>query len=55
MNRWEYALTAKEEAICVEVGYQRQKPYLGDPTKNINYSEEISGNFGNMPYVLVQN
>jgi hypothetical protein len=36
---WEYSLTPKEEAICVEIGYQRQKPYLGNPTKNINYSE----------------
>ena len=36
---WEYALTAEEEAICVEAGYQRQKPYFGDPTKNINYAE----------------
>lgn len=23
----------------VEVGYQRQKPYFGDPTRNVNYSE----------------
>lgn len=36
---WEYRLTPKEEAVCVEVGYQRQKPYFGDPTKNISYSE----------------
>ena len=36
---WEYSLSAKEEAICVEVGYQRQKPYFGDPSKNINYAE----------------
>ena len=36
---WEYSLTAQEEALCVEIGYQRQKPYFGDPTKNINYSE----------------
>jgi hypothetical protein len=34
-----YALTPQEEATAVEVGYQRQKPYFGDPTKNINYSE----------------
>jgi hypothetical protein len=39
MVRNKYALTVEEEAICVEVGYQRQKPYFGDPTKNINYSE----------------
>lgn len=36
---WEYKLTPAEEAICVEVGYQRQKPYFGNPTKNISYSE----------------
>jgi hypothetical protein len=36
---WEYSLTPQEEATCVEVGYQRQKPYFGDPTRNINYSE----------------
>jgi hypothetical protein len=35
----EYSLTTQEEAIAVEVGYQRQKPYFGDPTRNINYSE----------------
>ena len=34
-----YSLTPQEEAIAVEVGYQRQKPYLGDPTRNVNYSE----------------
>lgn len=36
---WSYSLTPQEEATCVEVGYQRQKPYFGDPTKNISYSE----------------
>jgi hypothetical protein len=36
---WTYSLTATEEATAVEIGYQRQKPYFGDPTKNINYSE----------------
>jgi hypothetical protein len=36
---WLYSLTPQEEAICVEVGYQRQKPYFGNPTKNINYAE----------------
>jgi hypothetical protein len=36
---WSYSLTPQEEAIAVEVGYQRQKPYFGDPTKNVNYSE----------------
>jgi len=34
-----YALTTQEEAIAVEVGYQRQKVYFGDPTNNVNYSE----------------
>jgi hypothetical protein len=34
-----YSLTPHEEAHVLEVGYQRQKPYLGDPTKNVNYSE----------------
>ena len=36
---WSYSLTPTEEATAVEVGYQRQKPYFGDPTRNINYSE----------------
>ena len=36
---WSYALTSLEEATAVEVGYQRQKVYFGDPTKNINYFE----------------
>jgi hypothetical protein len=36
---WSYYLTPTEEATAVEVGYQRQKPYFGDPTRNINYSE----------------
>ena len=36
---WTYSLTTQEEAECVEIGYQRQKPYFGNPTKNINYSE----------------
>ena len=39
MVLYNYALTIQEEALCVEVGYQRQKPYFGDPTKNVNYSE----------------
>ena len=36
---WTYALTIEEEAICAEVGWQRQLPYLGQPEKNMNYSE----------------
>lgn len=39
MSRWLYSLTAREEGICAEIGYLRQKPYLGDPSKNNNYSE----------------
>lgn len=38
-SRYVYALSIPEEAQIVEVGYQRQKPYFGDPTRNINYSE----------------
>ena len=37
--RWSYSLTPIEEAQCVEIGYQRQKPFFGDPTRNMNYSE----------------
>ena len=40
---WSYALTVEEEAICAQVGWDRQLPYLGQPEKNMNYSE---GNFG---------
>ena len=36
---WLYSLTPAEEALCVEIGYQRQKPFFGDPTRNMNYSE----------------
>jgi hypothetical protein len=36
---WQYSLTLQEEGIVTEVGYQRQKPYFGDPTRNVNYSE----------------
>lgn len=39
MKIWEYGLTAQEEAICVKIGYQRQEPYFGDPSRNINYAE----------------
>lgn len=39
MSRFSYSLSITEEAQVVEVGYQRQKPYFGDPTRNINYSE----------------
>ena len=36
---WLYGLTPAEEADCVRIGYERQKPFLGDPTRNVNYSE----------------
>ena len=36
---WSYSLTAKEEALAVKIGYERQLPYFGDPTRNVNYSE----------------
>jgi hypothetical protein len=38
-NRWKYTLSPQEEAICAEIGYQRQKPYFGNPEANRNYSE----------------
>ena len=38
-NRWAYTLSPEEEAICAEIGYQRQKPYFGNPQANRNYSE----------------
>jgi hypothetical protein len=38
-NRWAYTLSPEEEAICAEIGYQRQKPYFGNPEANRNYSE----------------
>ena len=34
-----YALTNQEEAQAVIIGFERQKPYFGNPTRNINYSE----------------
>jgi len=39
MVNWIYSLTTGEETIAVEMGYQRQKPYFADPSRNINYSE----------------
>ena len=39
LRNWSYELTAQEEAICVEVGYQRQKVFFGKPERNINYAE----------------
>lgn len=34
-----YSLTPIEEGIAAEIGYQRQKPFFGNPEKNINYAE----------------
>jgi hypothetical protein len=28
-----------EEGECARIGYERQKPYLGNPTHNVNYAE----------------
>lgn len=39
MSRWSYALTVEEEAICAKVGWLRQEPMLGQPERNVNYSE----------------
>jgi hypothetical protein len=39
MTQWTYTLTLQEEGQCCEVGYERQKPYFGDPTHNRNYFE----------------
>jgi len=38
-SRWSYQLTVAEEAICARVGWLRQEPMLGQPHRNINYSE----------------
>ena len=38
-DKWKYPLTPEEEAICAEVVFMRQKPYLGNPKANRNYSE----------------
>lgn len=39
MNKWTYALTVEEEALCARVGWERQAPMLGQPERNRNYSE----------------
>ena len=39
MSRWTYQLTLEEEKLCAEIGWERQKPMLGQPERNINYSE----------------
>jgi hypothetical protein len=38
-NWTHYALSTYEEGRCCEIGFERQKPYLGDPSHNRNYSE----------------
>lgn len=39
ISRWEYRLTIEEEAICAQVGYERQLPYITNPSANRNYCE----------------
>ena len=36
---WEYCATPQDEAIAAEIGFLRQKPFLGQPERNRNYSE----------------
>ena len=36
---WEYCATPHDEAIAAEIGFLRQKPFLGQPERNRNYSE----------------
>jgi hypothetical protein len=38
-ERWSYPLTIEEEAICAQVGYERQLPYITNPSANRNYCE----------------
>jgi hypothetical protein len=38
-GQWVYSLTAKEEAICAQVGFDRQLPYLARPEANRRYSQ----------------
>lgn len=39
MAEWSYALTPREEAIAMRVGFQRQEPMFAQPERNRNYSE----------------
>jgi hypothetical protein len=39
MHKWNYSLTAQEEALAARVGWERQLPMLGQPERNRNYSE----------------
>lgn len=36
---WGYRATPQDEALAMEIGFLRQKPYLGQPERNRNYSE----------------
>jgi len=36
---WNYSLTVQEEALCAKIGWERQLKFLGQPERNINYSE----------------
>jgi hypothetical protein len=38
-NRWTYQLTLEEEALSTQIGWERQKPMLAQPHRNINYFE----------------
>jgi hypothetical protein len=38
-EKWSYALTIEEEAVCARVGYERQLPYITNPSANRNYCE----------------
>ena len=39
MSLWSYRPTPQDEALAAEIGYQRQKPFFGQPERNRNYSE----------------
>jgi hypothetical protein len=38
-DTWSYRLTLADETTCVEIGFERAKPYFGNPQANRNYSE----------------
>ena len=38
-DKWIYRLTQEEEGTCAEIGYLRQKPFLGDQSRNKNFAE----------------
>jgi hypothetical protein len=37
-TQWEYSLTDADEAMCVLIGVERQRPYFDSPESNRNYS-----------------